>query len=338
MYDMGPVLDTVEAFLERVAADGAVLFDPNLDIFSSIASEQRSFRDWRAELLTDTVTAPDGKTKHPWYSLVLKEAQQPSNKSNQEATDMTAQLAMAMAAAGLEKMRDPRAAIRDWLASTGGKHSVVVSEDAREARAATVGAHQTNDRVESNFACFDAVIRIFRTISVDAAAGMAQHMRMHYLDLREDAVTRRKSKAADAAADRPSSVGFFHSLTEKMQEVLVTMARLMRKEARLWERSDRKEQAEYRAMKRAQNLQQQLKTLAAKGAIMWERFQSHPARRITQWEVIVAALTARGPAAAPQIAYLREQIEIRVLGFGWSDLAVAWNMAQGDRSDPGHSM
>ena len=113
---------------------------------------------------------------------------------------MTVQLAMAMAAAGLEKMHDPRAAIRNWLASTDGKHSTVVSSDAREARAKTVGAHHNNDRVESNFGCFDAVIRIFRTISVDAAAGMAQQMRMHYFDSRTDPVARRKATPTDAPA------------------------------------------------------------------------------------------------------------------------------------------
>ena len=148
VYDMGPVLDIVEGLLERVVADGEVLFDPELDVFASIAEQQPAFLKWRQELMEETITAPDKKTKHAWYSRVLKEAQQPQSKSNQEAQDMTVQLIMAMAQAGLEKMRDQRAAIRNWLQSTQGKYSVCVSAEAREARAKTVGAHVTNDRVE----------------------------------------------------------------------------------------------------------------------------------------------------------------------------------------------
>jgi hypothetical protein len=320
MYDMGPVLDLVEGLLERVAADGEVLLDPSLDIFASIAEKQPRFRKWRAELLIDTVLALDGVTKHPWYTTVLKEAQTPTNKSNQDSTDMTIQLAMAMAAAGLEKMHDPRAAIRNWLASTDGKHSTVVSSDAREARAKTVGAHHNNDRVESNFGCFDAVIRIFRTISVDAAAGMAQQMRMHYFDSRADPVARRKATPTDAPA-APSAAGFFDTLPEELQEAFVEMARLLRNEARQWERADRKEQGEYRQMKREQNMQAQLDKLAAKGAIIWERFNAHEARRETDFKVISGTLS-RMSTDAPRIAYLREQIELRVFGFDWDDLAV----------------
>eukprot|EP00966_Prymnesium_polylepis_P138443 3198925-Prymnesium_polylepis.1 len=156
VYDMGPVLDLVEGLLERVAADGEVLFDPELDVFASIAEQQPAFQKWREQLLEDTVTAPDKRTKHAWYQRVLKEAQQPQNKSNQESQDMTVQLLMAMAQAGLEKMHDHRAAIRNWLQSTEGKYSVRISAEAREARRQTAGAHVTNDRVESNFGCFDS--------------------------------------------------------------------------------------------------------------------------------------------------------------------------------------
>eukprot|EP00966_Prymnesium_polylepis_P137789 3184604-Prymnesium_polylepis.1 len=62
------------------------------------------------------------------------------------------------------------------------------------------------------------------------------------------------------------------------------MARLLRNEARQWERADRKEQGEYRQMKREQNMQAQLDKLAAKGAIIWERFNAHEARRETDFK------------------------------------------------------
>lgn len=181
VYDFGPVLDSVVTLLETVASDGTALLDPQLSPFAEVAQKQPLFKAWLDSLPDDKIRSPDG-TMHPWYSMVLDEARAPVNRSNEEATDMVVQLAMVMATEGLKKMRDPKVAIHDWLSSTNGKYSSAVVS--AEARHATIGAHATNDRVESNFGGYDAVVRHFRTISIDAAAGMAQQMRMHHLDSR----------------------------------------------------------------------------------------------------------------------------------------------------------
>lgn len=55
------------------------------------------------------MVTPSSIGTHPY---ILNEARSPENESNKESTDMTIQLAMAMAVEGLRKMRDPRAAIR----------------------------------------------------------------------------------------------------------------------------------------------------------------------------------------------------------------------------------
>lgn len=102
IYDHGPVLDAVEALLESVANDGSVLLDEGLDPFASIAATQPLFRQWREHLQSDEVVAPDGTSKFKWYQQVLAEARSPQNKSNQESSDMTVQLAMAMAVQGLK--------------------------------------------------------------------------------------------------------------------------------------------------------------------------------------------------------------------------------------------
>jgi hypothetical protein len=323
VYSMGNVLDLVESFLERVAADGEVLLDPAEDVFREIADSQQAFRDWRAELAKLKIRSPDRSETYPWYERVLAEAREPANESVKQTTDMTVQLAAAMATAGLEKMRDPKIAISDWLSSQNGKYSTLHSA---EMHRATVGAHITNDRVESNFGCYDAVIRIFRTISVDAAAGLTQAMRMHYLDppkaARRPNISHAR-KPGKQPQQQPSSVGFFGRLPEALQEAIVEAARKLAQTARGWERADRREQAEYREMKRAQNLQLQLEGLAVKGAIAVERFQAYATRAEKDFETanrIVDSL----PSAAQQVAWLRFQIELRVCGFGWADLGVTW--------------
>lgn len=329
IYDFGPVLDSVETLLERVASDGTLLLDENLCPFAAVAEQQPLFKTWLDGLSTDEIRAPDGKTNFCWYAIVLAEARAPENKSNKEATDMMVQLAMTMAAEGLKKMRDPKVAIHDWLCSTDGKHSC--AQVTADTRLATIGAHSTNDRVESNFGGFDAVIRQFRTISTDAAAGMAQQMRMHHLDSRSSCVVsdRRKSnKEMVTEADdsiRSSSVGFFENwLSKELQESCVEMGRQLRGEARNWERSDRREQAEYKEMRRAQNLLIQVDALAERGAIAVERFSAYSERAARTWQEASSMLASMHQSLAAQMGYLREQIELRTLGLGWSDVEIPW--------------
>ena len=70
------------------------------------------------------------------------------------------------------------------MMSQDGKYSIGKEENV-EAHRLTIGAHATNDRVESNFGGYDSVLRIFESISVEAASGIAQQMRMHHLDAGE---------------------------------------------------------------------------------------------------------------------------------------------------------
>jgi hypothetical protein len=84
-----------------------------------------------------------------------------------------------MATAGLKKMHDPKLALVHWLKSQGGTQ--VVGPDA-VSHADTRGAHTTNDRVESNFGCYDFYIRRFEGVSVERASGVAQQMRHHDFD------------------------------------------------------------------------------------------------------------------------------------------------------------
>ena len=324
VYKAASTLDLTEQVLVKAAANGAALFDPELDVFASIAKEQPLFQVWRDELAADTVIAPDGKQKHPWFKQVLSEAQAPKNKSNIAATDATIDLIQAMALAGLEKMRNPKLAIADWLTSQDGSKSFGKNADAH---AATMGAHVTNCRVESNFGGFDNVLRTFESICIENASGIAQQMRMHHFDSRTDHVIHDRMQAKKEAKAAGGSAGFFDSLSDKMQEAGIEMARLLRPEARINARADRREQAEYRALVRAQNLQVQLDSLATKGALALDRFEEYANGQAVFTPAAVAAALAQIEALSKKQLFMRQQIEMRVNGLGWHDLAVTWQHA-----------
>lgn len=72
----------------------------------------------------------------------------------------------------------------------------------------------------------------------------------------------------------------------------------------------------------SQNLQAQLETLAKKGATALERFEAYtaePSRAVFDFAQVKRAINGMS-AVSNQVAFLREQIEMRSLGLGWSDL------------------
>ena len=79
-----------------------------------------------------------------------------------------------MAMAALEVFHDSNRAIADKLSSQDGANSWANRGDRHKA---SIGAHVSNDLVESNFGCVKYVMRAFRGISIEAASGIAQQMR-----------------------------------------------------------------------------------------------------------------------------------------------------------------
>ena len=226
-----------------------------------------------------------------------------------------------MAKAALVKMHDPKLVLADKLTSQDGANSIGRNA---AAHAQTAGAHTTNDTVESNFGGYDYVLRCFRGISVQAASGVAQQMRMHHFDA--------ASSVAHNGQGNPDErkLGFFHQLPQSMQFSLVEWARTERAESRRIERADKKEQDEYRKVRREQNLQEQLDKLIDSYTTSLQRFQAYELRAVKTSGAVTARLEqmvhADGrPKEAPQKAYLREQIEMRVLGLGWTQFETAWS-------------
>lgn len=111
---------------------------------------------------------------------------------------------------------------------------------------------------------------------------------------------------------------------------MTLIARAFCRTARTWERADRKEQAAYRELMRAQNLLElQIERLVEKGAFAAERFNSYEARAAETLLEVSMALDGMETNAA-RLSYLREKIELRVLGFGWTEFATAWKRGDED--------
>ena len=164
---------------------------------------------------------------------------------------------------------------------------------------------------------------------------MAQQMRMHDFDRPSLIVSdRRKRKHAQAA---PRG-GFFHSgLTVELQESLVEYARLTAASARADGRLALAAQNEERLSRREERTITMLNKAVDQYAYSMELFDAWAKeggqRARSKADVAKALLnsTGRSKPEAQQLEYLRTQIEMRVLGLGWTQYATRWSSSADSR-------
>ena len=297
------------------------------------------------------VKSPDGSTGHQVYARVLAEARQPAEAGNKQATALTVELAEAMANAALVVMRCPKRACKEYLTSQVRRPlpplTVVyplpsqwctpspsqdgaraVGNVSKEEHEATVGSNQTNDTVESNYGVYDYVSRIFRNACAANLSGLTQQARAHDFDGPANvAHDRRKQKAAGDEAggdDATAAGGFFHTgLTDELKQSLVEHTRLAVAGARADGRVELKEHDDAKLLRREERLQTLLHAAVDNYVYALELFDAWEASRAKSKSEVEKVL--RGKPEAQQLEWLRKQIEMRVLGCGWTRYATRWS-------------
>ena len=251
-----------------------------------------------------------------------------------------------MANAALVAMRDPRRAIASLLTSQDGE--CAAGKDPA-AHAATVGAHVTNDRVESNFGCVDMLMRMFRYSTAENISGMAQQM--HNRDFeRKPNIAHDRGRKRKADAEEAVRGGFYHTgLSPELQQSLVGFTRRAAEDSRADGRLALAAHDEEKLARREERVITMLNAAVEHYAYALELYDAWKAQRAKSSADIDAALTfehrtnqgepvlkAGKPLRLPrseaeQLEYLRKQIEMRVLGLGWSQYATRWSSQKDER-------
>ena len=313
--DMSVAADLVYDILVKVEADGSCLLDPTLDIFKSIAHVQPLFAAWRKYTFEEQLClSPDGSTKHLTYALVRAELLNPTDPSNVASRLKTIEYLEVQATGGLKKMRDPKISLAKWLTSQDGAHAIGKSQ---LARADTLGLDATNDRLaESCFGNWDYVLRRCPGITMEAASAIAQAIRA-------------KSFAEGGA---------FHLLPPHEQDALIEFARTTVREERKVDRAHHAELDSYHAAKRISNSQLELTALVKMYALALSFFDRWKERGVASSMVAEEALdqidsrSQLSPSQLTQLKlnFLREQIEMRVIGLGFDEFKAAWSSSKNE--------
>ena len=335
-YSMGPVLETVEALLEKGAHDGRVLLDPALYdpasprfLFKSLVDTQPAFKEYLEHTYQkDTVLSPNGEVKHPQYKLALDELLIPSDTTNQKVTGLTMEYLQVQCRAGLNKLHDTRTVLPKYLSSQDGELSW---SKVQQGHADTKGCHATNDWFsESVFGVFDRMLKRNEGISREAASGLAQAVRSKSF-WHGDTVQRRKAQEPP-----PPGIGYFHTLPPQEQHALVEYARRSVRTESAGDRVDNAEVATYVKSKVKTASQEELQALIKEWGYGLSFFDRWKARGVASAGEISTQLKQLAPradampvqrrkATQEQLDWLREQVEMRTRGLRWTEFATHWS-------------
>ena len=292
------------------------------------------FAKWQKATMARSARSVDRTTKYRFYEHVLAEARAPVSKGNVQATPATIALAEKMATAALTAMRDSKRAIADKLTSQDGINAPTKRQ---KMHLATIGAHVANDRVESIFGSYDYVGHIFRGSSVENLSGLAQQMRNHDFDRAEN--VRKRKQSGEPARD-----GFYHRLPARLQESLVAFVRKEAPRARRAAKLDLTAHDEAKLLRREERVITLLNKAVEDYAYAKELFGAWCAdtlgwrttpRGVRPGEVAKVdakwAAFVMGKPESEVLMFLRKQIDMRVIGCGWSQFATRWSSNKDSR-------
>jgi hypothetical protein len=232
----------------------------------------------------------------------------PQRPENVETTETVQLMACEVAECIIKELRDPNKATSDYLSSVEGKFSWGQTTD--DEHIACIGKMATNDAAESPFASLTLQLQSFgRVLGIHASAiGQARIN-------------------GDFVRDFHNSIndGAYHRLSHQMRQSLMRFALSVAPAVRKAEKTALEKQQD--AKKKKQDFLRHKKLIAIQNeyanALTFIDMYHSPACWSTKSDAKKAFDKLNSRAA--RMDAVKEQIRIRVIGFGWKDLHHPWS-------------
>ena len=319
--DMHKVMEPLFEFLGALESDGSMMMDVDLDIFADVGKDddaengdgpvRLAYKSWKANHFGRMRRTIDGKVSHPMNRLALVEVFDPSDKDNKDTDAMVVKLLQVWAAGMLDGINN--SPLKDYVKN--GKYSSselteVMQEDLQ-------GVDVVNDFCERIFGGYDQERKKHQGIDWSSAGAQFQGKANKSIFVVAETAHRKPDGSEAGCGDEGA---LFDSMPEHEQMSCVEAAR--QDVPRLRAEDDEAVLAATLATLEAHEAQRETKLRHA--AQNWAKacyfFDREP---ITTMRDLNDAL--KDKSGSKQLTILKDQFNIRVVGYGWTELKVPFS-------------
>ena len=263
----------------------------------------------------------DYESKELPYDKLRHSLFYPSRADIIQTHNVCCEIAVEAAGAFLREFRDPSKATHNYLSSIDGKWSQSVISD--EVRQSGFGKEASNSISESAHAASTYSLKTSGTIRLDSASGEGQTRANNDFGRGHDALVKRGNKASGPQPER--EFGQFFKLPAELQRSLITMAK--QGAPNLRKRHDKALAAQKAEKLRRQQLMadKRLQDAEEKYIAAIDHFERYHSKRC--WRNASEAFRNfdRLSSESARLRAVKEQIQIRRLGFGWEAAGHQWS-------------
>ena len=305
---MGRIVDILEMKLVEINQTVDLVLDQNymMGLFDDIVEELPPFKEYLKYMYEKKTMFTIGKSKSKEVPLALlrNEIFHPQIEDNVSSTELVKKLALIATEAFLVELRDTRKATYKYLSSSGSKFSYEHCPE--ETKKDMLGKMATNDLAESSFGGVTNQLQKYSRVNITSAAAVSDMQKNNYL-------TRDKKK------------GLFHEFPDEIQIALVLVAM---------------EDAPRTRTENMESLDAQRKAKRAKAEILKQAGMEKATEEYIDaiyyfkmyhsmacWKSVLDVNDGLKKLQTKKDKYesIKENIRIRVKGFGWEQFNQAWS-------------
>ena len=311
---MGRVLDKLDVALNKLLEKPDLIVDEQfmMGIFDEFANELPPFKEYISDLYEKkqmSVVARQSGAKVVQFNRLRQSLFSPTRPTDVETTPRVIQLASIAATAVLKELHDESKATHKYLSKNKKEHSWDYCPDS--VKTALLGKKATNDEAESSLGGTTHQIQKYGRINVYAASAIA--------DMRRNAFMHRPGSGNE-------ELGLFHQFSSILQEAIIKVAMFDAPETRKSNNSNIQKQQ--RAKRKKKELLKQLGMKKAQEAYIDAIYYHRMYYSEACWKgdpKVVTANLRRFKSESSKYEALKENIRIRVKGFGWQWAHHAWS-------------
>ena len=326
-YDMGKALDIMESAFMEIIDDPSKFLDEDfmMGLFSEISDKVDPFKAYLEYMfeekfgnVVENTKSEDDKVLP--YDLIRAAVFYPDRDDIRKTDDLCRELAVTAASAFLIEFRDESKATAQYLSSIGGENSLAVISESK--RKAGLGKESSNSTSESLHGTVTHLMKVSGTIRLDHAAGDGMLQTNGHIDRN---VSQYIKKNRNDKSDEDETPSLFFQLPEELRITAMIAAKrgapTLRKEHDVALNLQKEADLRRKRVEHEKNLENAKEEYIK----AWDLIDIYHSER--GWKKLSQARRVFNSISSEptRLKAVKEQITIRVKGFGWKEAAHAWS-------------